>query len=69
MKYRLATKTPTGEIKLFGPVMAMRQAQEKQSALAKLSTYPVYVVNTQAETQSPIGKQSASLGRTAGDST
>jgi hypothetical protein len=48
MKYRLATKTPTGEIKLFGPKMAMRQAQEKQAALAKISTYPVYVVNTQA---------------------
>jgi hypothetical protein len=46
--YRLATKTKTGDVIQFGPKMAMRQAQEKQSALAKLSTYPVYVVNTQA---------------------
>jgi len=47
--YRLATKTKTGDVIQFGPKMAMRQAQEKQSALAKLSTYPVYVVNTLAE--------------------
>jgi hypothetical protein len=46
--YRLATKTKTGDVIQFGPKMAMRQAQEKQAALAKLSTYPVYVVNTQA---------------------
>jgi len=46
--YRLATKTKTGDVIQFGPKMAMRQAQEKQAALAKLSTYPVYVVNTQS---------------------
>jgi len=49
MKYRLATKTPTGEIKLFGPVMAIRQAREKQAAMTRLTNYPVYVVNTLAE--------------------
>jgi hypothetical protein len=48
MQYRLATKTKTGDVIQFGPKMAMRQAQEKQSALAKISTYPVYVVNTQS---------------------
>jgi len=47
--YRLATKTKTGDVIQFGPKMAMRQAQEKQAALAKLSTYPVYVVNIHAE--------------------
>jgi len=46
--YRLATKTKTGDVVQFGPKMAMRQAQEKQVALARLSTYPVYVVNTQS---------------------
>jgi len=46
--YRLATKTKTGDVIQFGPRMAMRQAQEKQAALAKISTCPVYVVNTQA---------------------
>jgi hypothetical protein len=46
--YRLATKTRSGDVIQFGPRMPMRQAQEKQAALAKLSTYPVYVVNTQS---------------------
>jgi len=48
-QYRLATKTKTGDVVQFGPKMAMRQAQEKQASLAKLSTYPVYVVNIHAE--------------------
>jgi len=48
MKYRLATKTKTGDVIQFGPVMAMRQAQEKQAAMTRLTNYPVYVVNTLA---------------------
>lgn len=47
--YRLATKTKTGHIVQFGPVMSMAIAERKRQAMASLTSYPVYVVNVNAE--------------------
>jgi len=46
--YRLATKTKTGEVVQFGPRMAITTAERKRKAMAALTSYPVYIVNTQA---------------------
>jgi len=47
--YRLATKTPKGEIVQFGPRMSMAIAERKRKAMVALTSHPVYVVNTLAE--------------------
>lgn len=47
--YRLATKTKTGHIVQFGPVMSMAIAERKRKAMSNLTTYPVYIVNIHAE--------------------
>ena len=47
--YRLATKTPKGEIIQFGPRMSMAIAERKRKAMIALTSYPVYIVNTLAE--------------------
>jgi len=49
MIYRLATKTKTGDVVQFGPCMAMATAERKRKAMARLTSYPVYIVNTLAE--------------------
>jgi len=46
--YRLATKTPTGAIVQFGPLMSMAIAESKRKAMAALTSYPVYIVNVTA---------------------
>ena len=47
--YRLATKTPKGEIIQFGPRMSMAIAERKRKAMVALTSYPVYIVNTVAQ--------------------
>jgi len=47
--YRLATKTKTGDVVQFGPRMAIATAERKRKAMAALTSYPVYIVNTLAE--------------------
>ena len=47
--YRLATKTETGAIVQFGPVMSMTTAERKRKAMESLTSYPVYVVNINAQ--------------------
>ena len=47
--YRLATKTKTGDVVQFGPLMSMAIAERKRKAMAALTSYPVYIVNTHAE--------------------
>ena len=47
--YRLATKTPKGEVVQFGPCMSMAIAERKRKAMIALTSYPVYIVNTLAE--------------------
>jgi len=47
--YRLATKTKTGDVVQFGPHMAMATAERKRKAMAALTSYPVYVVNINAQ--------------------
>ena len=47
--YRLATKTPKGEIIQFGPRMPMAIAERKRKAMAALTSHPVYIINTLAE--------------------
>ena len=49
MQYRLATKTPKGEIIQFGPRMSMATAERKRKAMVVLTSHPVYIVNTLAE--------------------
>lgn len=49
MKYRLATKTETGNIVQFGPVMSMAIAERKRKAMSLLTSYPVYIVNIHAQ--------------------
>lgn len=46
--YRLATKNKIGEVVQFGPLMSMAIAERKRKAMAALTSYPVYIVNTQA---------------------
>ena len=47
--YRLATKTPRGEIIQFGPRMSMAIAERKRKAMIALTSHPVYIVNTLAQ--------------------
>ena len=47
--YRLATKTETGHVVQFGPVMSMTIAERKRKAMASLTSYPVYIVDINAE--------------------
>jgi len=47
--YRLATKTKTGDVVQFGPRMSMAIAERKRKAMAALTSYSVYIVNTLAE--------------------
>lgn len=47
--YRLATKTNTGHIVQFGPVMSMAIAERKRKTMVALTSHPVYIVNTLAE--------------------
>ena len=47
--YRLATKTPKGEIVQFGPRMSMAIAERKRKAMVALTSHPVYIVNTLAQ--------------------
>jgi hypothetical protein len=47
--YRLATKTSTGEVIQFGPRMAMATAERKRKAMVALTSYPVYIVNINAQ--------------------
>jgi len=47
--YRLATKTPKGEIIQFGPRMSMAIAERKRKAMTALTSHPVYIINTLAE--------------------
>jgi len=47
--YRLATKTPKGEIVQFGPRMSMAIAERKRKAMVALTNHPVYIVNTLAQ--------------------
>jgi hypothetical protein len=47
--YRLATKTETGQIIQFGPVMSMAIAERKRKAMKSLTSCPVYVVNINAQ--------------------
>ena len=47
--YRLATKTPKGDVVQFGPRMSMAIAERKRKAMIALTSYPVYIVNTLAE--------------------
>jgi len=49
MHYRLATKTKTGDVVQFGPRMSMPMAESKRKAMTRLTSFPVYVVNTLAE--------------------
>jgi len=45
--YRLATKTKTGQIIAFGPLMPRNVAEKKRQDMARLvPAYPVYVINT-----------------------
>ncbi len=46
--YRLATKTETGAIVQFGPLMSMAIAEAKRQTMAKLTQYPVFVINVNA---------------------
>ena len=48
--YRLATKTPTGNVVAFGPLMSASDARRKRDEVARLvPSYPVYMINTVAE--------------------
>jgi hypothetical protein len=46
--YRLATKDSRGNVILFGPTMARNVAETKRKAIASLTSYPVYMINTYA---------------------
>jgi len=47
--YQLATKTKTGEIIAFGPLMPRNVAERKRQDMARLvPAYPVYVINTKS---------------------
>jgi len=48
-QHRLATKTKTGEIVQFGPRMSMATAERKRKAMIALTSYPVYIVNVNAQ--------------------
>jgi len=47
--YRLATKTPKGEIVQFGPRMPMAIAERKRKAMVALTSHPVYIINIHAQ--------------------
>jgi len=47
--YRLATKTKTGDVIQFGPRMAMATAERKRKAMIALTSYPVYIINVNAQ--------------------
>lgn len=49
--YRLATKTKTGDVIAFGPVMSMPVANRKRAELDRLTpeSVSVYVINTLAQ--------------------
>ena len=50
LTYRLATKTPKGEVIAFGPLMSRAIAERKRIEVARLApSYPVYMINTAAE--------------------
>jgi hypothetical protein len=46
--YRLATKDSRGNVICFGPAMARNVAETKRKAIAALTSYPVYMINTHA---------------------
>jgi len=47
--YRLATKTNTGDVIQFGPLMSMAIAERKRKAMLNLTSYPVYIININAQ--------------------
>jgi len=47
-QYRLATKTKTGQVIAFGPVMPRNVAETKRKAIASCTSYPVYMLNVNA---------------------
>jgi len=46
--YRLATKTNTGDVVQFGPLMSMAIAERKREAMISLTSHPVYIINTES---------------------
>lgn len=47
-QYRLATKTKTGQVIAFGPIMTRNVAEAKRKAIASCTSYPVYMLNVNA---------------------
>jgi hypothetical protein len=47
--YRLATKNSLGNVIMFGPAMSRNVAEMKRQALASLTSYPVYMLNVNAQ--------------------
>lgn len=47
-QYRLATKTKTGHVIAFGPLMPRNVAEAKRKAIASCTSFPVYMLNVNA---------------------